>query len=105
VYYSVLAGVANVVPGVSALYAPTCLPGYIVCKLSFAAVSVVAAADQLLLSGWNHTDQTRAILYRGFAGDWILTSRHVSGEAKADPLPNPPAPVQSGDGEWTPPPL
>lgn len=108
--YTTLAVVANLVPGVSALYAPSCLPGYIVCKLSFAGVSLLAAADQWLMSGAQDVEQTKAILHRGFAGDWYLTGRHVAGDVTPEPLPEPPPPTSTGGGEggegaWTPPPL
>src|SRR5207244_13107667 len=91
VWYTAGAVVANLTP-VSALYAPRCLPGYLLCKLSFAGASVLAAADQLVFSGGADLAQTRAILYRGFAGDWVLTPRPVAGEAKPEPLPEPPPP-------------
>jgi hypothetical protein len=101
-----IAVAANVVPGVASLYAPRCLLGYVFCKSVFAAVSVIAAADQLVLSGGGDMVQTRAILHRGFAGDWYLTARHVSGEAKPEPLPEPPPPPsEGGGGHWEPPPL
>ena len=104
--YTGLAVVANVVPVVSALYAPRCLPGYIVCKITFAGISVIAAADQLFFSGGGDMVQTRAILHRGFAGDWYLTGRHVSGDVTPQPLPDPPPPpAGSGEGQWEPPPL
>jgi hypothetical protein len=102
--YTGIAVVANVVPGVSALYAPKCLPGYVVCKVVFAGISVIAAGDQLLMSGGGDLGQTKAILYRGFAGDWYLTGRHVSGDVTPEPLPEPPPPA-SGGGKWEPPPL
>jgi hypothetical protein len=104
--YTGVAVVANVTPFVSALYAPNCLPGYVVCKLTFAGLSLAAAADQLVLSGGGDLAQTRAILHRGFAGDWYLTGRHVAGDAEPQPLPEPPAPApESGGGGWQPPPL
>ena len=104
--YTGVALVANVTPFVSALYAPACLPGYVVCKLTFAGLSLAAAADQLVLSGGGDLAQTRAILHRGFAGDWYLTGRHVAGEVEPEPLPEPPAPAPgSGEGGWQPPPL
>jgi hypothetical protein len=104
--YTGIAVAANILPGVSALYVPRCLPGYIVCKLSFAGVSLLAAADQLGISGGGDMEQTRAILYRGFAGDWYLTGRHVAGFAKPQVLPDPPPPTDTGtEGEWEPPPL
>jgi|SRR5215510_2516843 len=99
-----IAVVANVVPGVATLYAPRCLLGYVFCKSVFAVVSVIAAADQLALSGGGDMAQTRGILHRGFAGDWYLTARHVSGEATPEPLPEPPPPPAEG-GHWEPPPL
>jgi hypothetical protein len=98
--------VANVVPGVSSIYAPRCLPGYVVCKALFAFVSLLAAADQVVLSGAGDRVQTRGILYRGFAGDWYLTGRHTAGDLEAQPLPDPPPPpAESGEGAWEPPPL
>jgi hypothetical protein len=101
--YTGIATVANVVPGVSTLYAPRCLPGYVVCKGVFAFFSVVAATDQLVVSGGGDLEQTRAILHRGFAGDWYLTGRHVSGEKTPEPLPE--APPPTGERRWEPPPL
>src|SRR6059036_2060600 len=104
--YTGVAVVANVTPVVSALYAPRCLPGYVVCKLTYAGLSLAAAADQLVLSGGGDLAQTCAILHRGFAGDWYLTGRHVAGEVEPEPLPEPPAPApESGGGGWQPPPL
>jgi len=105
VWYTAGAVVANLTP-LSALYAPRCLPGYILCKLSFAGVSVLAVADQLAFSGGGDLAQTRAILYRGFAGDWVLTPRHVAGEAKPEPLPDPPPPAAGSEhGGFEPPPI
>jgi len=106
--YTTIAVAANVLPGLSALYAPTCLPGYVVCKISFSGVSLMAAAGQWLLSGAQDVEQTRGILHRGFAGDWYLTGRHVAGDLAPQPLPEPPPPTrteESGEGAWEPPPL
>jgi hypothetical protein len=103
--YTGIAVVANVVPGVSAIYAPRCLPGYVVCKVVFAGMSLIAAADQLVVSGAGDLEQTRGILHRGFAGDWYLTADHVSGAATPEPLPDPPTPTGAGGGKWEPPPL
>jgi hypothetical protein len=104
--YTGIAVVANVMPGVSALYAPKCLPGYVVCKVVFAGISIIAAGDQFVMSGGGDRAQTRAILYRGFAGDWYLTGRHVSGDLTPEPLPEPPpASSEGGGGKWEPPPL
>jgi len=87
--YTVLAGVENVVPIASAFAAPRCLPGYILCKAWFAGFSLVAAGEHVILSGGNDMVQTRAILHRGFAGDWIVTPRQAAGDATPDVLPDP----------------
>jgi len=105
-FYTGLAAAANIVPILSAVYAQQCLPGYIVCKLALAGISVVAAADQLILSGISDPEQARAILQRGFGGDWVLTGRHTAGDATPQPLPEAPPPRQEGaSGGWEPPPL
>ena len=101
--YTGIAVVANVVPVVSTLYAPRCLLGYVFCKFTFAAMSVIAATDQLALSGGGDMAQTKGILHRGFAGDWYLTGRHTSREVTPEVLPEPPPPPS--EGGWTPPPL
>lgn len=104
--YAGLAVVANVTPIVSALYAPSCLPGYILCKASFAAASLIAACGQVVISGGQDTAQMEAILYRGFAGDWYLTAEHTSGDVKPQVLPDPPPAEGAAAGEaWQPPPL
>jgi hypothetical protein len=90
VLYAGAALAANVLPGVSVVYAPQCLPGYVLCKALFAGASVVLAGEQLVLSGGRDLGQTRAILHRGFAGDWYLTWRHAAGDVQAQPLPEPP---------------
>src|SRR5262245_48903824 len=82
---------AKVLPVASAVVAPKCLPGYILCKTSFAAMSVLGAYAQFFISGGSDMKQTSAILYRGFAGDWFLTGRHVAGDVEPRPLPDPPA--------------
>jgi hypothetical protein len=94
--YTVLAGIENVVPVASAFATPRCLPGYIVCKICFAGFSVVAAGEHLFASFGSDMTQTRAILHRGFAGDWILTGRHASGDATPEMRPDP-GPVVSRD--------
>jgi len=104
--YTTGAVVANIVPITSAFVAPKCLPGYVVCKIGFAGASVVLAAGQLVLSGGSDLAQTKAILTRGFTGDWFLTGRHVAGDVTPQPYPDapPPATASSGSG-FTPPPL
>lgn len=99
------AAAANVTPVLPSFYAPRCLTGYIFCKAMFAGVSVIAAADQLIFSGGGDMAQTRAILYRGFGGDWVMTPRHIAGEANPEPLPEPPPPAAGAEGGWEPPPL
>jgi hypothetical protein len=101
--YTSLAVVGNVVPLVPTFYAPRCLPGYVICKLMFAGTSVVAAGGQLFLSGGADIPQTKAILYRGFAGDWFLTGRHTSGELTPRLLPDPPPPPRD-ESSYDPPP-
>jgi len=101
--YTAVAVVANILPGVSTLYAPRCLPGYVFCKVLFAAVSLVAATEQLAVSGGADRAQTRAILHHGFAGDWVLTGAHVAGDRTPEPWPDVP-PAATGSG-WEPPPL
>jgi len=103
--YSATAAIVNVVPITSAFVAPLCLPGYILCKLAFAGISVVAAAEQFALGGDADTAQTRAILYRGFQGDWYVTGKHVAGFAAPQPWPDPPPPKTESDGTFEPPPL
>jgi hypothetical protein len=105
-FYTGVAMVANVTPIVSAIYAPRCLPGYVLCKVLLAGMSLVAAADQFVLSGGFDRGQTRALLHRGFAGDWYLSGRHTAGDVEAEPLPNPPPPAgEDEQGRPEPPPL
>jgi hypothetical protein len=96
--YTALAGVENVVPIVSAVGAPRCLQGYILCKLTFAGLSVVTAAEHLLFTGGSDMAQTEAVIHRGFAGDWILTPRHAAGDAEPQVLPDPVPVSSSGSG-------
>jgi hypothetical protein len=103
--YTTGAVVANIVPITSAFVAPKCLPGYVLCKVSFAGASVVFATAQLLLSGGSDLEQTKAILTRGFSGDWYLTGRHVAGDVKPQPYPEVAPPATASSGSVTPPPL
>jgi len=91
--YTAAALVANVVPATAVTAAPRCLLGYIPCKFSLAAFSLLAAGEHLLFSGGADLQQTRAVLHRGFGGDWALTGAHMTGEAEARLLPDPPPPA------------
>ena len=84
---NVVAGLANVVPVLPAFWAKPCLPGYVLCKATFAFASVLFAGEQVLFSGAGDMNQANAILSRGFGGDWFLTARHVNGDAQASPWP------------------
>ena len=103
-FYTGVAVAANVLPVLSAVYAPQCLPGYIVCKLAFAGFSLVVAGDQLLLSGGSDPEQARATVNRGFSGDWVLTGSDIAGDTAPQPLPEAPPPRQIEGGAWEPPP-
>lgn len=106
--YTARAVAANVVPGVSATVEPRCIQGYILCKASFAAFSVVAALESLVMSGGSDREQPRAILSKGFTGDWVVTPRDVAGDTRPELLPEVASPA-SGDGkggsDFVPPPL
>ena len=104
VAYTTVAALANVVPVVSTLYAPRCLPGYVVCKLLFAGGSLVAVTEQLVTSGGADWRQTRAILQRGFGGDWVLTGAHVAGDRTPEPWPEPRSTASETGSGWQPPP-
>ena len=96
--YTALAAVENVVPVTSALAAPKCLQGYVLCKLTFAAVSVVAAGEQLFLSGGSDMHQFEAVLKRGWTGDWYLTGADAAGDTTAEVLPDPGPPANAAPG-------
>lgn len=80
VLLNIAAGVANVTPIVPMIWADKCLPGYVFCKLTFAAVSVLAAGEQVLFSGAGDMKQATSLLRRGFGGDWFMTGRHINGD-------------------------
>ncbi len=104
--YTAMAVAANALPVAPSLVEPKCLPGYVFCKLSFALFSVVVAGETLALGGGNDMAQPKAVLYRGFSGDWVLTPRDMAGDTKAELLPEPPPPAE-GDhksGDFIPPP-
>jgi hypothetical protein len=92
VLLNVVAGIANVVPIVPAFWAKPCLPGYVICKGMLAAVSVVAAGEQVFFSSGGNLSQANAILNRGFGGDWFMTGRHINGDANPSPWPEAAAP-------------
>jgi len=95
----------NVLPGASALVAPTCLQGYILCKVTYAGLSLVAAAESMVMSGGADTEQPATILRRGFSGDWFVTPDHIAKHRAPDPYPElAPASAASSSG-FTPPPL
>jgi hypothetical protein len=97
--------VTNVVPVTSALVAPTCLPGYILCKLSYAGLSLVAAAESMVMSGGADSAQPAAILRRGFSGDWVVTPDDIATRRPPDPYPEVAPPASGGGSGFTPPPL
>ena len=77
-----VAVLANVVPVLPALWAKPCLPGYVLCKATYAFASVLFAGEQVLFSGANDMPQASTIIRRGFGGDWFLTGRHINGDTK-----------------------
>lgn len=100
------AAVLNVTPVLSGLVAPQCLPGYVLCKVGFAVFNTAVAEVHLLMSGFGDMAQTRAILYRGWAGDWYLTGRDLAGDHVPQPYPDPPPAEHRGShGGFVPPPL
>ena len=104
--FTTVAVIANYIPIVSAFWAPKCLPGYVWCKLGFATFNTAAAGAQLVASGGADMEQTRAILYRGWAGDWYLTGRDIAGDHTANPYPDPPPPASRSEGkDVLPPPM
>src|SRR5262245_25939167 len=106
--YTARAVAANTLPGASSLVEPKCLAPYIMCKFVFAAFSVVAAGESMVMSGGRDIPQAKAVLDRGFSGDWYVTPRAVAGETKVDVLPQaaPPAEGEEKPGAgFKPPPL
>jgi hypothetical protein len=105
--YTARAVAANTVPVVSATTEPKCIQGYMLCKLSFALFSVVVAGETLALGGGGDMNQPKAILYRGWSGDWVVTPRDIAGDTKPELLPEPPPPAggERKEGDFKPPPL
>jgi hypothetical protein len=60
------------------------------------------------MSGGSDVPQAKAVLYRGFSGDWMITPRDIAGETKPDVLPEAPPPAEGEEkknGDFKPPPL
>ncbi|HXJ34272.1 MAG TPA: hypothetical protein VMS22_09570 [Candidatus Eisenbacteria bacterium] len=91
--FTTAAAIMNVIPITATFVAPRCLPGYVFCKIAFAGISVVGAAEHVFLAGPVDDGQVESILYKGFAGDWYVTGRNVAGDVNAEPLPNAPTPA------------
>jgi hypothetical protein len=106
VLYTAKAVAANALPVAGSLVEPKCLPGYFFCKLTFAFGSLLFAGENLAMSGGADIDQSRAILYRGFSGDWWVTPRDIAGDRQPQILPAPPPPSggSGGSGGFVPPP-
>lgn len=96
---STVAVVTNVVPISSAFVQSRCLTGYIVCKLSFAGLSLVAAAEQVVLGG--DTKGARATLGRGFGGDWVVRPSDIA--SGREPEVYPAAEVDEDSNPYLPP--
>ena len=96
----------NALPVASAVVEPKCLQGYILCKLTFAAFSVIVAGETLVLGGGSDLAQPKAVLYRGFSGDWVVTPQDIAGDTRPDVLPEPPPPAdgEKKSGDFVPPP-
>lgn len=104
--YTAGAVAANALPVASAFAEPRCIQGYIACKAMLALFSVVAAGESLIMSGGADREQPRAIVTRGFSGDWVVTPRQVAEGAKPDLLPEAAPPkTEKKEGEFVPPPL
>ena len=84
-WHTAAAVVANVIPVASVFVEERCLPGYIVCKISFWGISVIAAIEQVVVGG--NADGARATLDRGFGGDWVVTGEHIATGRKPELYP------------------
>lgn len=106
VAYTAGAVVTNIVPITSAFIAPTCLQGYILCKLTFAGISLLSAAEQTVMGGSSDPAGTKATLERGFSGDWFITPSHIAGDSAPDVYPSVTVHDDAaGAGGFTPPPI
>lgn len=64
-----------------------CLLPYPICKATFAAVSLIASWEQLVMGG--DVEGAQHTIGRGFGGQWVVTPKDVSG----DPLWSLPEPI------------
>jgi hypothetical protein len=96
---STAAVVTNVVPISSAFVQPRCITGYVLCKLSFAGLSVLAAGEQILLGG--DVKGASATLGRGFRGDWVVRPSDIASGRK--PVVYPEATVDEDSDPYLPP--
>jgi hypothetical protein len=106
IHYTAAAVAANTLPLAGSLVEPKCLPGYFFCKATFAFGSLLFAGENLVMSGGADPGQSRAILYRGFSGDWWVTPRDIAGDTQPQVLPEPPPSSggSGGSGGFVPPP-
>lgn len=85
VWHGVAATAMNVLPVVSTFASQRCLPGYVACKLTFAAMGLAASGVQVVAGG--DLAGARDTLSRAFGGDWIVTPRHLATGVDPDPYP------------------
>lgn len=104
-FYTTAAMLANVMPIGSAFIAPRCIQGYVLCKFTFASISVIAAAESIIMSGGTDMSEPKALLERGFSGDWYLTGPDVSGDKTVEVFPEVATPPATDEGGFTPPPI
>jgi hypothetical protein len=87
IWYGVAAAALNVLPVVSIHASQRCLPGYVVCKLSFAGMGLIAAGTQLVVGG--DLKGAERTVRRAVGGDWLVLPRHLATGTNADPYPEP----------------
>jgi hypothetical protein len=103
-WYTALAVVANVLPIASAFVAPKCIQGYILCKLTFAGIGMVAGGESAVMSGGSDPSEAGTVVKRGFSGTWYLTGRDIAGDTTPEPFPEIAPPATDGGG-FEPPPI
>jgi hypothetical protein len=79
----------NVLPVVSVRASQRCLPGYILCKLSFAGMGLAASGAQIFFGG--DVAGARRTAGRALGGDWVVMPRHLETGIKPDPYPEAPS--------------